>query len=396
MWLLSGALAATLAGGTARATSDAGSAPDAGSPPPTSSDPPGAASAEAADAEASSVPTLDLSRPVPKHSASKDWIQLKSGEWLRGVVKRMRDASLDFESDELDEQTFDWKDVSEIRSPIPHTYVFERDRKQFSVTGPANVDKTKVTVRLGDEVHEFPRKELTAILRGERRRDLWSGSLSIGATWRQGNTNSVDFSGIGWLRRESDRTRARLDYNGVFASLDSTTNTNSHRVLFAIDVFVTRKLYLTPLRIEAFADEFQNVDYRLTPSLGVGYKLVRWRSVEWDVEFGGGFQYTKFVSVQPGEPGSQSGGALTFGTRFESDITKRTDVELSYKGNIAVSGVGQTSHHAELIFSVDLWKAIDLDTSLVWDHIDDPPPDSNGNIPKENDGRLVVGLGIEF
>jgi hypothetical protein len=350
----------------------------------------------AADAEPSPIPALDLTRPVPAHPSTRDWIQLKSGEWLRGSVKRMRDASLDFDSDELDDQTFDWKDVSEVRSPILHTYVFERDREQFSVTGPAHVDKTKVWVRLGDEVHEFPREELVAILRGERRRDLWSGSLSFGLTWRQGNTNQLDFSGIGWLRRETDRTRARLDYNGAFGTVNGGTNSNNHRFLFAFDIFITRKLYLTPARMEVFKDDFQNVEYRLTPSVGVGYKLVRWRTVEWDVDFGGGYQYTDFASVAQGEPGSQSGGALIFGTRFESDITKRTDIAFNYKLNLAITGSAQTSHHAELMFSVDLWRAIDLDLTLIWDHIQDPAPDANGDIPEDNDGRLVIGLGIDF
>ena len=119
----------------------------------------------------------------------------------------MRDSSLEFDSDELDDLTIDWKDVIEVRSPRHHTYVFERDRKQFSITGAARIDKATLFVRLGEEVREFPRQELVAILRGETRRDFWSGSLSLGLTMRTGNTELVEIAGLGWVpgmqRRQS-------------------------------------------------------------------------------------------------------------------------------------------------------------------------------------------------
>jgi hypothetical protein len=38
-------------------------------------------------------------------------IQLKSGEWLRGRLYGMQNRKLEFESDELDDLVFDWKDV---------------------------------------------------------------------------------------------------------------------------------------------------------------------------------------------------------------------------------------------------------------------------------------------
>lgn len=340
--------------------------------------------------------TLELEKPSAPTAPTKDWVQLKSGEWLRGAIKRMRDQSLDFDSDELDDLSIKWKDIHSVRSPLQHTYVFEQGRSQFSITGPARIDRTRVFIQLGDEIRDYPRADLVAILRGESRRDYWSGSVSLGLTLRTGNTDQFELSSFGWIRRETDGTRVRLDYNGVFASLNGENNANSHRALLSWDYFLTRKFYVTVARMEVFTDQFQNIDYRLTPSVGLGYKLVRWHSVEWDIDVGGGYQYTRFHSVQAGEPTSEKGGTLVFGTRFESDITKRTDVKLNYKLNLAVSNSAQTSHHAEVTFSVDIYKAIDLDLNLVWDRVEDPPPDAAGNPIEKNDARLVVGFGLEF
>ena len=53
-------------------------------------------------------------------------------------------------------------------------------------------------------------------------------------------------------------------------------------------------------------------------------------------------------------------------------------------------------HHAEITFSVDIYKAIDFDINMIWDRIEDPPPDANDVTPEEDDLRIVLGLGIEF
>src|SRR5277367_897842 len=43
-----------------------------------------------------------------------DWVQLKSGEWLRGQLKYIQNKEVEFDSDELDQQTLKLKDVSKV------------------------------------------------------------------------------------------------------------------------------------------------------------------------------------------------------------------------------------------------------------------------------------------
>lgn len=57
----------------------------------------------------------DLSWVPPADSF--DWIQLKSGEWLKGRLKAMQDRKLEFDSEKLELLTFDWKDIRQARSP---------------------------------------------------------------------------------------------------------------------------------------------------------------------------------------------------------------------------------------------------------------------------------------
>jgi len=46
--------------------------------------------------------------------------------------------------------------------------------------------------------------------------------------------------------------------------------------------------------------------------------------------------------------------------------------------------------------SVELTKRFDLNVSLVWDRTQNPKPDSSGLVPKQDDFRLMLGLGVRF
>ncbi|MBL4575088.1 MAG: hypothetical protein JKY51_03185 [Opitutaceae bacterium] len=51
-----------------------------------------------------------------KDDDTYDWIQLKSGEWLKGRFKAMYSQSFEFDSDKLNLLEFDWEDIKRIRT----------------------------------------------------------------------------------------------------------------------------------------------------------------------------------------------------------------------------------------------------------------------------------------
>jgi hypothetical protein len=54
--------------------------------------------------------------PQPPMPDQFDWVQLKSGEWLKGEIKVMYEGSLEFESEELDTVNLDFGDIKQLRS----------------------------------------------------------------------------------------------------------------------------------------------------------------------------------------------------------------------------------------------------------------------------------------
>jgi hypothetical protein len=198
------------------------------------------------------------------------------------------------------------------------------------------------------------------------------------------------------IRREAEATRFSLDYNGAYGSLNNLKNTNTHRANTALDYYLTRRLILTAAAFEGFTDEFQNIKYRLTPNVSIGYYLFRRPAIDWILSVGPGYQHVKFESVRPGEDDTTNNAAVIFKSEFDAELTSRLDLLLNYQLQFIAPDTEATNHHGEGTLSVELTSAIDLDFSLVWDHIEKPERDSDGDRPDTDDFRTTIGLAIDY
>jgi putative salt-induced outer membrane protein YdiY len=338
---------------------------------------------------------LERFLPKPPTAGKYDWIRLKSGEWLKGRIRVMRKEVLEFDSDELDDLHLDWEDIVEVRSPGPTTFVFEGRQV---VIGSGAIDTHNVVINLivkkGDEPRQeiYERKDLMAIIRGafsERKR--WRGKASIGATIRAGNTNQTDFFATANIVREQSFSRLTLDYMGEVSTANDVPLVDNHRANFSLDIYVSRRLYITPAALEIRSDQFQNIDLRIIPSAGIGYDIIDMPKFEWNVELRPGYRWTRSV----GDGNTTNEGIITSKTGFEWDVTKRTDFEGFYQAQIGIPNTEATDHHAQLKFSVEITRYVDLDVTFDWDHIGQPI-DTGGGVPVPNDYRLGIGIGLDF
>ena len=160
---------------------------------------------KAAADEASSKPWLPAAKEF-------DWVQLTSGEWLKGEIKSMYNDSLEFESDILDELNIDWADVKYLKSYRPSNINVEGFEP---VTGSLQISGDKVTITDGEGVQEFNRHDLISLTpAGDREADLWALKFTLGLNVRSGNTNQVDYNAKFNAKRRTARSRFELDYIG--------------------------------------------------------------------------------------------------------------------------------------------------------------------------------------
>jgi putative salt-induced outer membrane protein YdiY len=340
---------------------------------------------------ATSAPPPDLNWVPPADDS--DWIQLKSGEWLRGRIKAMQERELEFYSNELKDLSFDWKDIRQLRSVRTLDVLFVDGEK---LSGAVMITPDQVVVT-GAESRVHSRDELQSLTPGGSKEwNYWSGKLSLGLTLRSGNTESVEYNAQAHLERRTPSTRLSVDYIGNFSSFDGVENANNNRVNSEFDLWLSRRFYLILPFAEYYKDPFQNLEHRLTVGAGVGYDLIDRPNLNWNITAGPAFQKAWFESAQPGEPTEKGTGALVFGSRFDWDITHRIELILEYRGQFTSKEVGETTQHSTATLSLELTKRFDLDVSLVWDRIANPKVGSDGVQPKQDDFRLVVGLGVDF
>ena len=324
---------------------------------------------------------------------SYDWIQLKSGEWLKGRLKAVQERKLEFVSEELDDLTFDWKDIRQLRSHRTLDVLLVNGEK---LSGTVAATPNLVTVD-GAQPRIFSRERIQSLTPGGSREwDYWSGKVSLGLNLRAGNTKQVDYNASIDLQRRTPATRFSIGYLGNLSSVNDVESANNHRVNTEFDYWLSQRFYLLLPTVEYYKDPFQNLADRVTLGGGLGYDLIDRPALEWNITTGPAYQYAWFESAESGEPTEKGSAALAFSSRFKWDIAHRTKLTLEYRGQYTSREVGETTHHGVGTLSFELTKRFDLDVSFIWDRISYPKVGSNGVKPQPDDFRLVVGLGVDF
>jgi putative salt-induced outer membrane protein YdiY len=331
--------------------------------------------------------------PDPPMPDDYDWVQLPSGEWLKGEINVMYQDTLEFDSDELDLLDLDWRDLLEIRSA---QILQVRARGNRIAVGQLLLKDGEVTV-LGATPGQFGQEEIISITAGVPKEiNFWKVKVSFGATAREGNSKQVEANSRVDLRRRTVKNRIRLEYNGNYTSTEGVETANNHLASVQWDRFVTDRFFWRPLFAEYFSDRFRNIDRRWTVGAGIGYQIIDTSETEWSVSAGPAYQTTTFSEVEQGESGSKSSVAATMQTLFERELTDWIDFTWDYSVQVAQEDAGGYSHNMAIRLEIELTDRLDIDLGTIWDRTGSPQPDADGILPEKDDWRYTIGLGWEF
>jgi len=329
-----------------------------------------------------------------------DWIQLTSGEWLKGEFKVLYNYRLEFDSDHFELLTVDLEDVKQIRVHTSKTILVEDtqlSKKPIVVEGILTMLDDKVTVRTGDKTMEYKRNQIVSIAPGEAKEsNLWSADIALGINIRGGNTDTVDTNLKANAKRRTATSQLQLDYIGNYSQAEGVETSNNNRLSGYRDAFISKSLFWRQLFGEYYEDPFKNIDNQSSLATSLGYHIVRTSKTKWDISAGLGARYTRYVSVEAGRSIDNTSPALGAGTMYDSELNKWIDFLVDYNFQIVKKDAGSYTHHFITTLSTDLIGDIDLDTSFIWDRIQNPQPNSAGIVPKKDDYQLIVGFGYEF
>ena len=337
---------------------------------------------------------------VPPPDDKFDWIQLTNSEWLKGEFKVLYDYEVEFDSDELDLQTFDLEDVKQIRTHKPKSVRIEDPElndEPIIVEGILTLIGDKIIMTVGDETREFKRNQLVSIAQTDKKEiELWSFNISLGANIRGGNTETTDLNLQANAKRRTASSRVIMDYFGNYSKAEGIETSNNHRLKGYRDYFISKKIFWRQLLGEYYRDRFKNIDNQLSLATSLGYHIIKTSKTKWDISAGLGGRYTKFVSVEPGKDGDNTSPALGAGTMYDTELNKWMDFLVDYSFQIVNEESGRYTHHFITTLSTDLIGDMDLDVSFVWDRIQKPQTNSDGSVPKKDDYQVIIGFSYDI
>jgi hypothetical protein len=173
-------------------------------------------------------PSTNLSWLPPAIGHDKeDWLQLESGEWLRGRLYFIQKRKVEFASDELDDFTLDLKDVRQV---YPANPLFTKFNGRDQIFGKVVISNDVVEV-FGPEQVSLSRDQLTGITPGGKREfDFWSGNLNVGLSLQAGNTRQKTLTTSAEVARRTPATTVQLNYLGNYSEAEGVQSANNQRL----------------------------------------------------------------------------------------------------------------------------------------------------------------------
>ena len=319
-----------------------------------------------------------------------DWIQLDTGEWVKGRIKVLHEESVEIDSDHFDLISIDWEDVAYIRTGRVMSVLLDGGEV---ILGRLTTERGNLLV--GGEPVEFP--QVVGIASASAREfDLWSADISVGLNFRSGNVEQKDLNTKVSLKRRTVKNNTKMSYTGNYSESESEQLANNHTASLSHDFRISHKWFFRPIQAEYYRDPFQNREAEWTVGFGAGYQIFDTPKLDWTVSAGPGYQRTEYVDVVEGEDRTVSTPALLLGTFYDQEVTDNIDFQVDYQVSMTETKAGRAKHDFYMALDVDLTSRLDLRLAGTWKRIESPQPDSDGITPEKDDFTATLGLALEI
>jgi putative salt-induced outer membrane protein YdiY len=217
---------------------------------------------------------------------------------------------------------------------------------------------------------------------------IWQGEIAAGYTKASGNTQSNQFSLRSKANRKTEQDEFTLigdvHYSSSNKKMDSQRWYGMGRYAFS---FGENKKWYNFYKLELDHDRFANIDYRIIPSIGVGY----WFSDEPDwkamIEAGLGLEHVEFRD----DTKDSDEAVLIPRAFFEKKLFGESLLSQDLTLYPSLGDIGEFRLHSETKLTNPIDDKLSLSLSLIDDYNANPPQDT-----KKNDLQIISALTYSF
>jgi len=217
----------------------------------------------------------------------------------------------------------------------------------------------------------------------------WSGDLFAGMNQSSGNTDKGSASVTGSASKEIGKGEFTLSGKLFYSQSNNKMDGQKWEALtkYTLD-FGDEDVWFSTYQVMADHDRFADVDYRITPSAGLGYHLAREEDWTWDVDASLGYEITRYRINSANDDETM---VAIFHTFAKKKILENAFIseDLSVIPGLE-SGAGYRVK-SESTFSNPLQDNLDLEIKYLVDYDSEPAVGKSST-----DKQLVAGVKYKF
>lgn len=215
----------------------------------------------------------------------------------------------------------------------------------------------------------------------------WVREVELGYDKSSGNTDKSQLSVAGAIKKISEVYEFHSKFDIYYSESDGVMDSQewSSETRYAFD-FGDSKRWFNAYKLTVDHDRFADIDYRILPSVGIGYWILRDEDMKWNVEGSLGYEITNFRSDEPEEESA----AFVGSSYFETKIFEKAKISENFSVIPSLDGGGNRIK-SETALTNPLNDNLDLSIKYIVDYDSEP---SSGK--KKTDTRVVTGLKYSF
>lgn len=209
----------------------------------------------------------------------------------------------------------------------------------------------------------------------------WQAKINTGFNRRRGNVNDTNLTGGLKISKNSGHDEWTIDANARYEEDDRRMNAQEYigSMRYAFSFGPDLKWY-SFAKVQGEHDKFEDIDYRYTPSAGLGYWFADAPEFKFLIEIGGGVTYTEYTSDANADPTAEIIPRIFIEKKITEDLLLHDDF-IVYP---ALSDTGEYRFKSIAAADYAITQNLTARLSLINEYTSNPPSPT-----KKNDTRII-------